>query len=176
MTRAPLPPAPFADSWFFRIWIRGVFWDVLWVSEGFCVLHTIRAQEIAKLLPMPRKLDHWRSHHCLANPFAPYRGPIPKNGKGGFRSRKPPISPYPRKGRFEPKHAHFPQIDLRGNGIFWLEMPFSGVGGNEGFSTPEPSFPFWGILAPARGKRIRNHCHISLAWLLWCCSAQRAKG
>ena len=43
-------------------------------------------------------------------------------------------------------------------GIFWLETPFSGVGGNGGFSTPKPYplFPILGFLTPVQGGRIRK--------------------
>ena len=65
----------------------------------------------------------------VANPFAPYRGQNPKIGKRGFRSQKNPISPHPRKGRFESKKSPFLYRAPQGTwGFFDSRRPFLGWG------------------------------------------------
>ena len=84
----------------------------------------------------------------FANPFAPYRGQKPQNGKEGFGVRKP-ISPHPGKGRLESKNPHFPSGALYRNGDFLTrDALFSGVV----FLTPKPSFPDFGVFDPCKGQ------------------------
>ena len=79
----------------------------------------------------------------------------PKIGKRGFRSRQTPISPHPRKGRFESTPFSM-WWAVGGMGIYGPEAPFSGVGVNGGVSTPEPSFPDFG--GPCTGQGGRGQC------------------
>ena len=83
----------------------------------------------------------------------------PKIGKRGFRSRKTPISPHPRKQRFESKNPHFYTGHHKENGDFLTRSAhFWGWGGMEIFRLRNPLFPILGFLAPVQGGRIRKSC------------------
>ena len=77
---------------------------------------------------------------------------IPKIRKRGFRGRKTPISPCPRKGHFESKNPHFPCVALYRNGDVLPRNTLLWGGGNVGFSTPKPSFPDFGDFDPCKGR------------------------
>ena len=66
------------------------------------------------------------------------------------------IFPRARKGRFEFEIPIFPMVSCIDMGIFWLETPLYGVGGNGVFRLRNPLFPILGDVAPAKGGRIRN--------------------
>ena len=76
----------------------------------------------------------------------------PKIGKREFRSQKTPICPTPEKGVSSQKIPISIQGTTGKMGIFWLQTPFSGVGGNGGFLTPKPSFPDFGVFDPCKGQ------------------------
>ena len=65
---------------------------------------------------------------------------IPKIRKRGFRSRKTPISPHPRNGRFESKNPHFPCGALYGHGDFLTRSTLFWGGGKWGFFDSETLF------------------------------------
>ena len=73
-------------------------------------------------------------------------------------SRKIPVSPHPRQGRFESKNPDFPcgALSLQRNGDFLSQSALFSCGGNGGFLTPKPSFPDFGVFDPVEGGRIRK--------------------
>ena len=87
------------------------------------------------------------THTCVANPSALYRGQKPQNReKRGFRSRKTPISPHPRKGCFESKNPHFYTRHHKENGGFLTRNAHFWGGGKWGFFDSETLFSrFWGF-------------------------------
>ena len=58
-------------------------------------------------------------------------------------------------------------------GIFWLETPFSGVGGNGFFLemgvflTPKPSFPDFGVFDPCKGQTDSQDLYLKDVLFFW---------